>query len=433
MADTNTIDDQLLAVDSICSAPNYNNIAHSKLPHVVKFSGGRSSASMTLSLAREGILRPERKDVVLFANTSAEHPETYKFAAKVCDELEQQHGLPCLWYEFCTVEMATRYGWARNQAYRLVRRQKATPEDDAAIPGYLDDGTTFEEATSYMGILPTRKMRSCTQIMKVLPGIQLISDWLGGGPGPAHAGHHHDHHLTSPEDQADRYKGNRLGREDYIDMRGFMHDRPACRPAQRWDDFTVIDPDAFLRNQARPKADIAGRAGPPVEYVTLLGLRADEPKRVTRAHFDAMLADGAMGTKCRHNSHPAGEIIATPLADAGATKTAVDEFWRRQPYDLGIDGIQGNCVYCFMKGESVIRKIAHMEQQSRNGSEPVPTPVNIRWWSDLEQKYASKSTDEDLGQFKYLGLRAPSYADIEADPNPNEKSSSNTLPCACTD
>ena len=61
-----------------------------------------------LSLAETGELRPERGDVVLFANTSAEHPGTWAFAAECCERLERDFGLPCLWYEFCTVEDAWR-------------------------------------------------------------------------------------------------------------------------------------------------------------------------------------------------------------------------------------------------------------------------------------------------------------------------------------
>lgn len=55
---------------------------HQDLPHVVKFCGGRSSGMLLFTLLENGILNPERGDVVVFNNTSCEHPETYKFAAK---------------------------------------------------------------------------------------------------------------------------------------------------------------------------------------------------------------------------------------------------------------------------------------------------------------------------------------------------------------
>ncbi|MDE0393935.1 MAG: hypothetical protein OYK82_04055 [Gammaproteobacteria bacterium] len=53
---------------------------HEHLPHVLKFSGGRASATLAFLLAGGGLLRPERGDVILFARTSAEHPATYNFA-----------------------------------------------------------------------------------------------------------------------------------------------------------------------------------------------------------------------------------------------------------------------------------------------------------------------------------------------------------------
>ena len=45
--------------------------AQAEYPHVVKFSGGRSSALAALALAENGTPDPERSDLVLFTNTSA--------------------------------------------------------------------------------------------------------------------------------------------------------------------------------------------------------------------------------------------------------------------------------------------------------------------------------------------------------------------------
>ena len=72
----------------------YRHSRHEALPHVVKFSGGRSSAALTFLMAKAGLLHPERGDVILFANTSAEHPGTYAFAAECKRRLEQDFGLP---------------------------------------------------------------------------------------------------------------------------------------------------------------------------------------------------------------------------------------------------------------------------------------------------------------------------------------------------
>ena len=106
---------------SVCGVPVYRSAGHAGLAHVVKFSGGRSSGAMVLSLARRGALKADRGDVVLFANTTAEHPATYDFAAEVCDELEFRHAIPCFWYEYCTVEKLGPFGYSRRSATRAVR------------------------------------------------------------------------------------------------------------------------------------------------------------------------------------------------------------------------------------------------------------------------------------------------------------------------
>lgn len=416
---------------TICGAPQYRLGSHTELPHIVKFSGGRSSAAMTISLARSDALNAERGDAVLFANTTAEHPATYEFAAKVCDEIEQNHGIPCFWYEFCTVEAAARTGWTRVMSYRLVRRVKSEPNDNPTAPGFSDDGSAFEELASLKGMLPNRSVRICTQHLKILPGLSLIAHWLGGGPGPPHAGHYHGRSLVSAQDAAFRYNGERLDVESYAVVRAFAYSRPWARPAQSWADFIAT---SVKRPVSGPRyvADIAGRTGPAVSFVTLLGLRADEPGRVKRAHFESMLADGALGVRCRHESHPAGEIIATPLADAGITQEDVNKFWRGQSYDLGISGAEGNCVYCFMKGEPALRRLASAEQS--DGDE-VTGPAGIGWWADIESRYAGVSDDAGYGRFKFLALKSPTYAEIASDSNNGHhvKSGSTNLPCACTD
>lgn len=414
--------------DSICSAIRYWSPQHEHLPHVVKFSGGRSSAALTLSLARSGALKAARGDVVLFANTTAEHPATYDFAARVCDDLETEHGLPCLWYEFCTVETAGKRGWTRTQTYRLVSRSPASASDDPAIPGYNSMGAAFEELASWKGMLPNRSLRFCTQHLKVIPGIELIADWLGGGPGPPHAGHHHNRSLLSSRELAGRYNGDRYTHKEYEQARSFVCSQDWWRPTQQWSDFTTV---VKRSDGSRLPADVFAKSGPAFQYVTLLGLRADEPKRVRKAVFEAMLADGATTSQCRHDSHPAGEKLVAPLYDCGATKADVDAFWRRQPYDLDIDGERGNCVYCFMKGESVLRRLAAAETNVPPSGGTGPS--RIAWWADIEKRYAGASDDPQAKQFKFLSLRASSYTDIAADPAAKIDNAAPSLPCACTD
>jgi len=50
----------------------YRSEAHERLPHVVKFSGGRSSAMLLFTLVENRILKRSRGDVVVFNNTACQ-------------------------------------------------------------------------------------------------------------------------------------------------------------------------------------------------------------------------------------------------------------------------------------------------------------------------------------------------------------------------
>jgi len=46
---------------------------HSKLPYVVKFSGGRSSGALLFSMLKNNMSDAKRGDVIIFNNTSVKH------------------------------------------------------------------------------------------------------------------------------------------------------------------------------------------------------------------------------------------------------------------------------------------------------------------------------------------------------------------------
>lgn len=397
---------------TVWGAPVYRNQSHADLAHVVKMSGGRSSAAMALNLARAGVLDPSRGDVALFANTTAEHPKTYEFAAQVCNELEAEHGLPCFWYEYCTVEVAARGGWARRASYRLVTRKPYTQDDPECVPGYRSDGSAFEALTSLRGMLPNRHLRMCTEHLKILPGAGIIAEWLSGSAGLAHTGHHYGEPLTSPLLAFKNYRGKYRGeadKEDYLLTKTKAHESPPGRPRQNWADFTAADiavSRANVDETTRPKADIWGQRGRAAQFVTLLGLRADEPRRLGRMAERAFFSEGATSS-CADSSKPAGELAYAPLGDHGVDKAAVGDFWERQPYDLEIDSAFGNCVFCFMKGPNALSALAAADDPDRVKG----TPSDIDWWAQVEEKYARPSQKQS--RFLFLGLgAAKSYKDI---------------------
>ena len=97
----------------------YRAKRHGTLPHVVKFSGGRSSGMLLFTLLENKILDADRGDVILFNNTSAEHPDTYRFVQD-CSKASDRYGIPSFWVEFQTYEDARNGEWTRLPSYRLV-------------------------------------------------------------------------------------------------------------------------------------------------------------------------------------------------------------------------------------------------------------------------------------------------------------------------
>lgn len=107
------------------------------------------------------------------------------------------------------------------------------------------------------------------------------------------------------------------------------------------------------------------------DWIELLGIRYDEPKRWQKA----------MAEECR---------VYYPLVHARVTKNDVTEFWKRQSFDLAIDGEWSNCDLCFMKGRGQLLRLIQ------------ENPDSAAWWDMQEQSVGATFRD---------GL---SYADLQA-------------------
>ena len=405
---------------------SYYSSDHEDLPHVVKFSGGRSSAMMTLRLAEAGALRPERGDVVLFANTSAEHPGTYAFARKCKEHLEREHGLPFLWYEFCTVEDASRGAYMRQASYRLVRSDPV--ESDPA--GYHSCGEVFEELLSFQGQLPTPHSRSCTAKLKLYPAHALLADWFGSGDGPRHDGHFSSHSLVGPSEAFAQHRRNRGVQDEpaYLQRVAHMTKQPHSRPAQRWADFTgapVRKPEPKLPGPA----ELWGTGA--TQFVTLLGLRSDEGRRIGRIESRSLLAENAAGANCAIRTQPPGERPYFPLAEWGESVASVRAFWSKRDFDLDIPEGAGNCTFCFMKGTRDLALLA----QSSDPLRIVGTPSDIAWWVDIEQRYrreAPSRSGEGTSTFGFFGVHGPSFSEV-ARGKTGRRYATGDPACDCTD
>ena len=407
-------------------AISYYSPEHEALPHVVKFSGGRSSAMMAFQLAELGALRRERGDVVLFANTSAEHPGTYAFARECKERLEREYGLPFLWYEFCTVEDASRGTYMRQASYRLVCSNPVEEDPN----GYRSRGEVFEELLSFQGQLPTPHSRSCTAKLKLYPSHALLADWLGSGDGPRHAGHYSPHSFVRPAAAFTQHRRNRGVQDEtaYLRRVAYMTQQPHSRPAQRWADFTAVP-------FHKPEPDLPGPAelwGPEaVQFVTLLGLRGDEGRRIGRIESRSMLAENAAGPNCSIRTQPPGERPYFPLAEWGESAASVRAYWSERDFDLEIPDGAGNCTFCFMKGTKELAALAQCPDPSRVAG----APSDIAWWADVEQRYrreAPSRSGAGTSVFGFFGVHGPSFAEV-ARGETGHRYATGEPACDCTD
>ena len=154
---------------------------------------------------------------------------------------------------------------------------------------------------------------------------------------------------------------------------------------------------------------------------SVIGLRADEPRRVWRMR--------AMNCGSRTGAH-----AVLPLADAGVREADVIELWKKQPFDLGIPSYAGNCDCCFLKGRAKLIRIIR------------ENPSLADWWIEQEAKVANRTGPDGracdsmkvfrLGE-TYAELKAAALADRdlfdEAAAIPDESSQSDSFDCHCTD
>lgn len=96
-------------------------------------------------------------------------------------------------------------------------------------------------------------------------------------------------------------------------------------------------------------------------WTNVVGIRADEPRRVAR------MTEAAEKRSERWD-------IALPLALAGVTEAEVMAFWAAQPFDLQLHQHEGNCDLYFLKGPK------KRQQIMRN------RPDLALWWVEQEER-----------------------------------------------
>ncbi|WP_233863509.1 Nin-like protein [Paraburkholderia adhaesiva] len=122
------------------------------------------------------------------------------------------------------------------------------------------------------------------------------------------------------------------------------------------------------------------------EWDSVMGIRADEPRRVAR-----------MMDPARDNSNG---VPVLPLARANVTKAGVLSFWRAQPFDLQLDpqGDFGNCDCCFLKARhKIVRAL-------------VAEPWRADWWIEQESAEHGATFRNDRPPYRDLKREALFYA-----------------------
>ena len=113
----------------------------------------------------------------------------------------------------------------------------------------------------------------------------------------------------------------------------------------------------FLKVQAMSNfARSLGRE--PGTYADVIGLRHDEGLRI----FKMLERNDRDGRRC-----------IAPLAKAKVSEPDVLAWWRRQPFDLGLQPGEGNCDLCFLKGRRLRKELIRRR------------PDSAKWWIDAEQ------------------------------------------------
>ena len=375
----------------------------------------------------------------MFNNTSAEHPDTYRFVQD-CWKASNQYGIPFFCVEFQTYEDARKGEWTRLPSYRLVNHQPKTPDNPN---GFHWRGEVFEELLSWSGYVPNQFSRICTQSMKLEATRLFLKDWLASKKAIPRLGHYGDEPRIDPDTLYERHLRNRgaVPKNIFLDKRAFALSRPHVRPEQCYADFSPAwkrFENPVLQNKAYGGKAQFGKSG--AEYVAFVGLRGDEQIRVKRVEA-RNTGPGASGYK--------GEHVYMPLTDMEVGRNDVNTFWDQQDWDLSLpgEGSLSNCVYCFLKGMANLRSV-HERMENEKQMEVsgfgslIGTPCDIGWWNRIETAYGRDLKAEgreihgnpENPRIGFFGTNGFSYDLLAQNKKADiEKFSETLLPCDCTE
>ncbi len=417
-----------------------------KKPYIVKFSGGRSSAMMLMKLLKNNQLNPKRGDIIIFNNTSAEHPATYEFTRKIKKIAEEEYNIPFFWIEYQTYEDSNgTYQWSRRPSYKLVNDQPLSRDN---LSGYRYKGEVFEEMISLSGFLPSMVSRVCTLSMKIFVTNAFLSDWFAQKQSIERLGHYGNAPKMSDDDVIKTHKknGGSVPKSILLSKKAFVRSCAFVREKQFWQDWTkaniVIDNKVLTESVVGNKAQLYGDLA--VDYVSILGIRSDEQRRITKIENRIDEAQENQGKSLFNQPH--GESIFAPLVDGNITQEQVIEFWERQNFNLKLSntGLFSNCLYCPLKSKAKLQQIATLQLEQNIDKD---TPESIDWWVNIEKKYSRDLVAEDRNITKdntkfvgfFGGINKFVFEDIKKKVDDGERVDpellklDSAIPCNCTD
>jgi len=132
-----------------------------------------------------------------------------------------------------------------------------------------------------------------------------------------------------------------------------------------------------------------------------IGIRADEPRRAAKF---------------------ARERI--PLVVAGIGKGDVGDFWKKQPFDLGLPNFNGvtyhgNCDLCFLKGESQTRSLI------------AEKPERAIWWAKMEALALALASKPSGARFRKDRDSYQAMMDYAKDQVPMFDNPDESIDCLC--
>ena len=401
-----------------------------------------------MALLEQDFFDPIRGDVIVFNNTSAEHPATYDFVRKCTEYTERTYRIPFFWIEHASYEDASHGEWVRSSTFRLVNREPLSKDNPN---GYHWQGEVFEELVSQLGFLPSRHTRTCTANLKLLATNKFLAEWFASKDSIERRGHYYHRSMITDDEIIARHRKSRGKMTDAELLRKKQYVRmcPPARLEQNFADYSEIGSKhlvgtALAGHSLGDCAEMTGANA--IEYVSLIGLRSDEPLRVSRVKKRNMLEDKERGKL----QMPDGEIVYTPLSDAGIGKREVKNFWGNRPFQLDLpdNSNLSNCVYCFMKGANAIPAIHH-NMKSVDKTLPsklqsvAGTPSDINWWVDLEKRYQRHPEKRHKGRGRpsnkrvvvgFWGVDAKESYDLLKKVKRKELvTSMEAMPCDCTE